>query len=113
MSGEIRRAPDADDPAAARGIRDEVPPSGSGLFRRLAPREGSSVSVVMSGLDLAFAPSHRNARDEVQRQRTAGARDPSDTDPPGDGEHAEEGRVAAPGRRGTPFSGFIVLRRRA
>lgn len=111
MSGEIRRAPGSDGVVRSTGPSDEAPAPGGGVFRRLAPREGSGLGVMLSGLDLVFAPNHQQAREEIQRQRTAGARAPSDTDPPGDDDGPAEGRVAAAGRRGTPFSGYIVIRR--
>jgi hypothetical protein len=110
MSGEIRRAPDADGVVPAVSRSDDQAPSGGGAFRRIAP-EGSALSGLVGIADMLYAPRREAARQEIQRQRHVGQDTPAPTDPPGeDTAAADEGRVAASGRRGTPFSGYIVLR---
>jgi hypothetical protein len=89
---------------------DEEPPPGGGLFRRLAPGEGSAIGGALGVFETIFAPGGDHARQEIQRQRHTGARNPSATDPPDDDASPEENRVAAQGRAGTPFSGRIVIR---
>lgn len=98
------------------GSRDETPPPGGGVFRRM----GSSTagfSGLFGAVETVFAPAARQARDELERQRTTGARDPSDTDPPdpdrpggSDGLGGPVRRVVVPGRQGSPFAGRITLR---
>jgi len=95
---------------SAGPLNEEPPPSG-GVFRRLAPSEGSALVGAFGVVETVFAPAHEQARADLERQRITGARQPSATDPPGDDEDPGENRVAAPGRRGTPFSGVVVIRR--
>lgn len=109
MSGEIRRASGADGIVPAASRSDDQAPSGGGVFRRIAP-EGSALSGLVGIADMLYAPSREPARQEIQRQRHVGQDTPAPTDPSDEDDAADEGRVAAPGRRGTPFSGYIVLR---
>ena len=95
------------------GSRDEAPPPGGGVFRRM----GSSTagfSGLFGAVETVFAPAARQARDELERQRITGARNPSDTDPPDpadpDAPPVPGRRIAAPGRQGSPFAGRITLR---
>lgn len=109
MSGEIRRAPGADGIVPAVSRSDEPAPLGGGVFRRIAP-EGSALAGLVGIADTLYAPSREAARQELQRQRHVGQGASAPTDPPDEEAAATEGRVAASGRRGTPFSGYIVLR---
>ena len=92
------------------GRRDEVLPEGGGIFRRMAPSSGSALAGAFSALESVFAPAASQAREELARQKRAGARDPSDTDPPDDDEAGPPPRVVSAGRPGTPFSGQVRLR---
>jgi hypothetical protein len=105
-------APDGTAPGADRSARragDEVPPPGGGVFRRLGPATGS-FGAVFTAVEGVFAPAARDAREELQRQKRIGQRDPADTDPPADHDGEEAPRVVVPGRPGTPFSGSILIR---
>ena len=97
--------------ASARFSGDVEPPEGGGIFRRMAPSGGSSLGAVFGVVEGLFAPAAAQAREELQRQKVAGARNPSDTDPPDDVDDDDAPRVAAPGRPGTPFSGSILISR--
>jgi hypothetical protein len=93
---------------------DETPPAGGGIFRRIAPSSSSPAAAIFGVFEGVFAPAARQARDEIQRQRAAGARNPADTDPPDDDtrDDVPGPRVVAAGRSGTPFSGTILINRR-
>jgi hypothetical protein len=104
-----RRAPGGDPGRGPYG--DETAPPGGGIFRRIAPSGNSSLVAAFSVLEGVFAPAAKQARDEIQRQRVAGVRNPSDTDPPAPDGDSPEPRVVAQGRRGTPFSGTILIDR--
>jgi hypothetical protein len=91
-------------------IGDEVPPPGGGIFRRLAPSQGSSMAAAFVALEGVFAPAAKQARDEIQRRKKVGAKDPADTDPPSPDAAEPPVRVISPGRPGTPYSGSVILR---
>jgi hypothetical protein len=109
VNGEIRRDPHADEIVPVAGPRDEAAPAGGGLIRRIAPSKGSALSGFVGIAEMVFAPQSAQARREVQEQRHSSRANPSPTDPPDEDPAADESRVAACGRRGTPFSGVIVL----
>jgi hypothetical protein len=83
----------------------------SGVFRRLAPSEGSAFAGVFGVVEAVFAPAAHDAREELQRQKRVGERNPADTDPPDAGAPGRAPKIVAPGRAGTPFSGSIQLSR--
>jgi hypothetical protein len=93
-------------------FQDEVPPPGGGVFRRFAPGQGSSLAAAFTALESVFAPAAKQARDEIQRRKKIGQKDPADTDPPAPDAAEPVVRVVSPGRPGTPYSGSIVLRAR-
>ena len=94
--------------SSAAPLRDETVPTGGGIFRRISPATAGFAGV-FSAVEVVYAPSAHQAREELERQKIAGARNPSDTDPPDDLEAAPRPRTVAPGRPGTPFSGAVVL----
>lgn len=90
--------------------RDETAPEGGGIFRRIAPSSGSALAGALSAVEGVFLPGASATREELERQKLAGARNPSDTDPPNDADDgASAPRVVSPGRPHTPFSGSVVL----